>query len=245
MKTHPTGPILGAAVLLAAVTSLPLQADIKPANNSLLNSDPEVVYVEEFTDREIELLVVKPALVYATKKGGRKLGTLKVNSKVTLLGFTENAYKVRGSATHGGVSGWVNPKLLGSKDKDFVENFQKIYERQKVVRELIANKEIAIGMSVEEVEAALGRPTKTKVRQTAKGKTGKWEFIQYEERDHYTYVRDPLSGRVFRQYSHTTQEELGKLVVEFENEVVTAIEESENNDGGKVRIITPPLVFGW
>ena len=32
---------------------------------------------------------------------------------------------------------------------------------------------------------------------------------------------------------------------EFENEVVSAIEESENNEGGKVRIVTPPLVFAW
>ena len=95
------------------------------------------------------------------------------------------------------------------------------------------------------VGASLGKPTKTKVRQTIKGKTGVWEFIQYEEQDHYQTVRDPLTGRVFRQYSHTTKEELGKIVLEFEGEVVTAIEETENNEGGKVKIVAPPLVFGW
>ena len=58
-----------------------------------------------------------------------------------------------------GVSGWVSPRLLGSKDKDFVENLKKVYERQKVVRELIAKHEVAIGMSVEEVGASLGKPT--------------------------------------------------------------------------------------
>ncbi len=212
---------------------------------SLLNDDPEVVYTGEFTDKKIELLVVKPTTVYSTKKGGRKLGVLKVDTKVTFIGMTEKAYKIRGTAIHGGVSGWVSPKALGSKDKDFVENFKKVYERQKVVRDLIARHEIAIGMSVEEVSAALGRPTKTKVRQTVKGKTGVWEFIQYEEQDHYQAVRDPVTGRVFRQYSHTTKEEIGKVVVEFENEVVTAIEESENNGGGKVKIVTPPLILAW
>ena len=213
--------------------------------SSLLNSDPDVVYTEEFTDKKIELLVLKPATVYATKKGGRKLGVLKVDTKVTLIGLTGKAYKIRGTATHGGVSGWVSPKALGSKDRDFVENFKKVYERQKVVRDLIARHEVAIGMSVEEVSASLGKPTKTKVRQTIKGKTGVWEFIQYEEQDHYQTVRDPLTGRVFRQYSHTTKEELGKIVLEFEGEVVTAIEETENNEGGKVKIVAPPLVFGW
>ncbi|MEC8941351.1 MAG: hypothetical protein VYC95_01365, partial [Verrucomicrobiota bacterium] len=167
------------------------------------------------------------------------------DTKVTFIGMTEKVYKIRGTAVHGGVSGWVSPKALGSKDKDFVENFKKVYERQKVVRDLIAKHEIAIGMSMEEVSAALGRPTKTKVRQTVKGKTGVWEFIQYEEQDHYQTVRDSLTGRVFRQYSHTTREEIGKVLVEFENEVVTAIEESENNGGGKVKIVTPPLIFGW
>ena len=229
--------------LLLCLPSLTF-ADLRE-KSSLLNSDPDVVYTEEFTDKKIELLVLKPATVYATKKGGRKLGVLKVDTKVTLIGLTGKAYKIRGTATHGGVSGWVSPKALGSKDRDFVENFKKVYESQKVVRDLIARHEVAIGMSVEEVSASLGKPTKTKVRQTIKGKTGVWEFIQYEEQDHYQTVRDPLTGRVFRQYSHTTKEELGKIVLEFEGEVVTAIEETENNEGGKVKIVAPPLVFGW
>ena len=108
-----------------------------------------------------------------------------------------------------------------------------------------ARHEIAIGLSVEEVSAALGRPTKTKVRQTVKGKTGVWEFIQYEKQDHYQTLRDPLTGGFYRRYSHTTREEIGKIVIEFENEVVTAIEESENNGDGKVKIVTPPLIFAW
>ena len=219
-------------------------ADVRD-KSSLLDSDPDVVYREEFTDKKIELLVLKPGTVFSTKKGGRKLGVLKVDTKVTLVGLTGKAYKIRGTATHGGVSGWVSPKVLGSKDKDFVENFKKVYERQKVVRDLIARHEVAIGMSVEEVSASLGKPTKTKVRQTVKGRTGVWEFIQYEEQDHYQSVRDPVTGRIFRQYSHTTKEELGKIVLEFEGEVVTAIEETENNQGGGVKIVTPPLVFGW
>ena len=231
-------------LLFSLLASVMATAELRE-KTSLLNNDPEVVYTGEFTDKKIELLVVKPAPVFATKKGGRKLGVLKVDTKVTFIGMTEKVYKIRGTAVHGGVSGWVSPKVLGSKDKDFVENFKKVYERQKVVRDLIAKHEIAIGMSMEEVSAALGRPTKTKVRQTVKGKTGVWEFIQYEEQDHYQTVRDSLTGRVFRQYSHTTREEIGKVVVEFENEVVTAIEESENNGGGKVKIVTPPLIFGW
>ncbi|NNM28609.1 MAG: hypothetical protein HKO57_03750 [Akkermansiaceae bacterium] len=231
---------------MALGLAVPVGAEVRKAPaRSLIDSDPEVVYVEEFSAKPIELLVVKPGAVYATKQGKRKLGNLKVDSKATLVGFDERAYKVRGTGQRGGISGWVSPQALGSKDKDFVENLKKVYRRQKDVRELIANQEVAIGMNLAEVSQSLGRPTKTKVRQTAKGQSGQWEFIEYEEIKHYQTLRNPATGGLYRQYTHTTVEELSKLVVEFENDVVTAIEESENNEGGRVRIVVPPIVFGW
>ena len=64
---------------------------------SLLDSEPDVVYTEEFTDKKIELLAIEPGVVYATKNGGRKLGVLKKNTKATLVGFTERAYKIQGA----------------------------------------------------------------------------------------------------------------------------------------------------
>lgn len=234
------------AFLLCIGWVLPLQAQIKKyERKSLIDSEPDVVYTEEFTENKIELLAIDSGVVYATKKGGRKLGILKKNSKAMLVGFTDKAYKIRGEATHSTISGWVSPKALASKDKDFVENLKKVYERQLEVRELIANHEVAIGMSMDEVAAAMGKPTKTKVRRTAKGQSGSWEFIEYEEVDHYQTLRDPYTGQIYRRRTHTTKEELSKLVVEFENDVVTAIEEEENNGGGQVRIVVPPLVVGW
>jgi superfamily II DNA helicase RecQ len=57
-----------------------------------------------------------------------------------------------------------------------------------------------------------------------------------------------FSDRTLRALSTekpATKEELNKLVVEFESDVVTAIEETENNEGGVVKIVVPPLVLGW
>jgi hypothetical protein len=62
---------------------------------------------------------------------------------------------------------------------------------------------------------------------------------------HYVTRIDPLSGQAFRQFSHITREETGKTVVEFEDGLVTALQEEENKGPGNVRIIVPPLVFGW
>ena len=56
---------------------------------------------------------------------------------------------------------------------------------------------------------------------------------------------DPATGAIYRQLSHVTQEEKSKTAVEFENGLVTAITESEDRKGGNVRIIVPPLIFGW
>jgi len=69
--------------------------------------------------------------------------------------------------------------------------------------------------------------------------------VDYEQVSHYTTVRDPVSGQLYRQLSHVTQEEKGKTVVEFENGVVASLEESEQRRGASVKIVVPPVVFAW
>jgi len=238
----------GKLLALGALVAAGMMSLAHGQRPSLLDSDPEVVYTEEFSEKKIELLVVKPGPVYSSKKGklgGTWLGQLKQDTKVELVGFNETAYKVRGTSDRGGVSGWVSPKILASKDKDFVENLQKVYRRQIDVRTLIANHEVAIGMSMEEASQSLGRPTKTKVRRTAKGQSGQWEFIEYDEISHYQTVVDPVTRQVYRQLTHVTKEEMSRLVVEFENDIVTATEESESREGGAVKVVVPPLVVTW
>jgi len=223
-----------------------LLATAAVALGSLLDQDPEVVYTEEFVEDGIKLLVVKPLRVFATKEGKGSRGRLKVNTKVELVGFNERAYQIRGTRSNGeGVSGWVSPKALAAKDPKFVEKFQQIYKRQLVVREMIENHEIAIGMTPEEVGKSLGEPTKTKVRRTAKGSNETWEFIEYEEVKHYATVRNPYTGGLVRQLVSTTKEEKSKTKVEFESGVATAIEESEDRTRGRVKSVAFPVVVAW
>ena len=232
-------------LLLVAAFVLPLNAEIKRERKSLLNSDPGVVYLEELVDPPIKLKVIKEAPVYADKEGNRRLGYLKANQSVTLEGMTEKVYRVRGQGTHNGIAGWVAPWAFSHPEKDFVDKLKQFYERQIAVTEIIEAKGIAIGMTLDEVAQSRGKPTKTSVRRTAEGETGSWEFIDYEEVKHYITRIDPVSGQAFRQLSHVTQVEKGKSVVEFANGIVTALEETENNSGGSVRIIVPPLVLNW
>ncbi|MBB5350307.1 hypothetical protein HNR46_000531 [Haloferula luteola] len=214
---------------------------------SLLDADPDVVYLDAHFQRPLRLWIIKAAPIYSDKQGQRKLGTVLPDQEVEIQAITERAYRV--SARTGGnkTIGWVGSGAFASKeDPDVSKNLTLFYQRQLEVERLIAEKRAAIGMTMDEVSRALGDPTKKKVRQTAEGRSGQWEFIDYEEVKHYTYVRDPATGNVFRRLSHVTQEEKGRTTVEFENELVTAIEKSESEEGsGRVKIVVPPLVFGW
>lgn len=217
-----------------------------PAQRSLLDSDPEVIYLANHVDRPVELRIIKEAPIFSDKEGKRRLGTVSTEQKVVLEAMTDRAYKITARTGGNKVNGWVAPWAFASKDPGFVDNLKKLYERQMAVAELIADHRAAVGMTLDEVSEALGKPSKTKVRQTESGRSGSWEFIDFDEVSHYTYHRDPLSGQTYRRFSHVTREEKGKTVVEFENGVVTAIEESENRSGvGGVRIVVPPVVWRW
>jgi hypothetical protein len=155
-------------------------------------------------------------------------------------------YRVRGKNARGEIVGWVAPWAFSSeKDPSFAENLKKFYARHMEVRELIAARQVAVGMTIDEVAKSLGKPTKTEMRRTSTGESGSWEFIQYEEVKHYINRIDPVTGGVFRQLSHITREEKSKTTVEFTDGLASAISESENNGPGNVKIIVPPLVFGW
>ena len=214
---------------------------------SLLDNDPEVIYLSQYSAKPIIFVAIEPANVYASKKGkaSRKLGTFKIGSKLQLVAMNENAYRVSGKGKHGKLSGWVSPNVLANKDPEFVDNLKKLYLRQMVINQLIANKEVAIGMTIEEVTQSLGKPTKKETKINQNGRTGKWEFITYEEQKHYHYVTDPVSRQVYKRLSHVTTEEKSKLTVEFANDVVTSVASMEDNGPSKVRIINPPIIFGF
>lgn len=232
--------------LVTTLVVLPVSAQSGHAERkSLLDADPEVVYLERTLKKPIELKVLKEAPVFANKDGQRRLGYLKADQKVRLEAVTEKVYRVRGQGTRNGISGWVAPWAFSSTDPKFIENLKHLYHRQIQVQKLIDSKQVAVGMTLDEVFLSLGKATKTSVRKTANGQSGRWEFIEYTEVKHYTTTVDPMTGGIYRQLAYVTQEEKGKTAVEFEDDVVSAVEESEERKGGQVRIVVPPLIFRW
>lgn len=230
-------------LLAASICILPLQAQERP---SLLNNDPELIYFEEIQDEKIMLKVAEDTRLFRDKKGQSVARILKAGDVVQLIAMNDRAYRVRGGTNYHGYVGWVNPHHMASKDPEFVTNLKTFYARELEVRDLIAKQEVAIGMTSDEVVRSLGEPTKTSVRVDAESQTSLWEFITYEELDHFTTYRDPLSGSFVRRFSHTTREESGKVSVAFQDDLVTSIERTETQEGaGRVKIIARPIVLRY
>jgi hypothetical protein len=231
--------------IIATCLVFPLEAQIKRVERkSLLDSDPMVVYLDQTLKQPIDLKVIKEAPVFSDREGKHRLGTLKADQTVRLEALTDRIYRVRGQGTHNGIAGWVAPWAFSSTDPDFVANLKLLYERQIQVQTLIANRQVAVGMTLDEVSLSLGKPIKTTLRKTATGQSGRWEFIEYEDVKNYTTEIDS-QGNTYRRLASITRVEKGKTAVEFENDIVSAIEESEDHQGGNVKIIIPPLIFRW
>lgn len=233
------------SVLFSFALTLASHGQIKKDKESLLESEPGVVYLNQVFDKPLKLNVIEQAQVFSDKDGKHRLGFLKADQIVELEGMTEKAYRVRGKGTNDGIAGWVSPKAFSHSDSEFIEKLKKIYERQISVNEIIKNKGLAIGMTTREVELSRGKPTKTTMRVTPNGESGSWEYIDYDEIKHYITKVDPVSGQAYRQLSHVTREETGKTTVEFKDGAVSALEEMEDKGPGNVKIIVPPIVFGW
>lgn len=212
-----------------------------PGGKSSLSREPGAIYFEDFTDKRVELLAIRQDPIYATTHRKRALGVLKKARKVIVLAMTEKQYFIRGMALHGQVKGWVFPSSLASLDKDFVANLRALYERQKVVEDLIKNHQIALGMTTDEVVASMGRPGRKHSKLDKGGRSDVYDYVTYERVPQYQTRRDAY-GNLIRQ-KYYIKVESGKLAVTFKNEVVESIEETEGNPlgGGGAKIVPIPI----
>ncbi len=231
--------LVGFALLFGFMSPRTAVAQLGKSN---LHQEEGGVYLEGMLDKPIQLKVIKPSPVYSSLRGERWLGNLVPGHPATLLAISDKAYRIRGRARQGQVAGWVSPKALQGIDDKLVKNLKKLVERELLVRDLISKKQVAMGMTVDEVEKSLGRPDNRSSKVTKEGREDKVEYITYE-RVAQTVTRPDRFGRLF-QSTVFVRVPVGKLTIEFEDEVVTSIEEAEgDNVAGKVTVVPAPILL--
>jgi hypothetical protein len=218
---------LALPALAIAVSNLPREAG--------------AIYLEDLALKPVKLVTVGEAGVLSKPGDGRFLGTIRRGSNVELLAVTDDAFRVRGQAQQGGVVGWVDMKTVQPVKAEFLESLKKNAKLKAAVDELIDKSEVALNMTPEEVTASLGKAQKKTSKLDAEGRKDVWEFVRYARVPQETTGYD-RQGRLVRNVIYV-KVPAGKLTVNFDNGLVSGLEQSEGNTDvqAPIRLIPAPI----
>lgn len=213
--------------------------------SSLLAPEPGTISVEDLLKKPVMLKVQQESPIYTRSTMEQAIGSIPPGTQVKLVGLSDTGYRVRGRARHGDVSGWMRASDVLSPDPNLVPNLKKLHQRQTEVEALIQAKQIALGMTGEEVHASLGKPNRKSSKLNASGKEEKLEYVVYDRIPQYNTGFDAL-GRPVQTVTYI-KVETGSMSVNLKDNVVDSIEETKGNPlgSGGVKIVPGPIFFNW
>lgn len=208
---------------------------------SALAPEPGTINVEDLLPQPLRVKIAQECPIYFHATFDRAAGSMAPGTIVTLIGLSDTAYRVRGRARHGDVAGWVRPVDVISPDPNLAANLKKMYERQQQVADLIGKHQVALGMTLEEVGEALGKPTRKSSRVTAAGRQDRLEYAIWDKVPQVTTMQDQF-GRLVQTVVYV-KVEVGTLSIGFKDNIVESIDETKGNPlgGGAVKIVPGPV----
>lgn len=217
------------------------------SSHAELSRETGAIYLEDVLEPEqrVILRVIHPAPIYYQLDGKRRLGTLRLGFDAEIVAISQKAYMVRAKAQHADVKGWISPQALQAHNgADFVKVLGQLYQRQLVVQQLIEKRQVALGMTLREVQRSLGNPDRINSAIDVNGKQDTLEYVTYER------VAQPVTrfdefGVPFTDIVYVSVE-VGKVAIGFNDEVVQSINhmEAARNCGSGITLLPPPpLVF--
>ncbi len=235
------------------------------ATSSPIIREPGAIYLSDFGEKPLRMKLLRAAPCFFDAGMTRYAGTLRFPQSVRVEAFLENVCRIRGEARQGGVAAWIPYTELEPLPENLLTNLQEAEERRQTVEGLIAQNEVAIGMTEDEVSRSVGKPQKKTKRAEKDAVRQVWEYIRYE------LVPQTTVGPSFRQTiinvppgtntpggtiitggnrltSSTVYVKVpvGKLSIAFLDGVVESLEQSEGTlTGGQVSVVVPPLEVIW
>jgi hypothetical protein len=225
------------------------------------------IYLSDFQEKLPRFRLAGPAPCYFEVSMQRYAGTLRFPQAVQLDAISAGGLlRVRGNAQQGGVAAWIEPHYVTGLPENYLEVAARAEQRRRDVEELIARKEVAIGMSLDEVTRSLGKPQKRSSKTGPEGSTQTYEYVKYKliPQTVYTpsYVQSLTGSRpdpraklervVVRSgygYDASTvylKVPVGTTTVGFVNGLVERVEESEGTlTGANASIVVPPINLVW
>jgi hypothetical protein len=236
--------LLGSTLPMPSAAQLPASSLNTRRNTSKLADEPGTITVEGLLPKPIAVKIPAEVTIYYNADFQRPLGTMAPGTIVTLVALGDTAYRVRGRARHGDVSGWLKPTDVIHPDPNLHANLKKVYDRQIQVAALIAKNEVALGMTQDEVSQSLGKPTRTTSKVSAQGRDDTFEYAVFERVPQTVTGRDAI-GNIVQSIVYV-KVETGTLSIHFKNAIVDSIEEKLGHPlgNGGIKIVVPP-VFVW
>lgn len=236
-------PLLAVLFVVAQLSPAQVVTSSPRNKSSLQTTDPGTFSVEGMTPRPIVVKVQIESPIYPSSKGQGAIGSFAPGTLVTLIAMSDTAYRVRGRARHGDVAGWIRQADVLSADPNLAANLKKLFERTQKVAALIEKNQVAMGMTKQEVQASLGRPSRTSAKINATGKEERLEYSVFDKVPQTTTGRDAF-GQIVQTVIYV-KVEVGTLAVSFKDDIVSEIEETKGNPlgGGSVQVVPPPFMF--
>ncbi|NLT69663.1 MAG: hypothetical protein GXX91_03075 [Verrucomicrobiaceae bacterium] len=212
-------------------------------SKSDLIQEKGAIYLEIMLDEEVPVRVTQSAAIYSTLQGDRWLGNTLPNQNAVLLAVSDKAYRIRARAQQGQVAGWVSKSAVEGLPEGFEANLREFHERYLIVSELIEEQQVALGMTMAEVIASIGPPDKRQSKVTNESRADSLEYISYQ-RVPQTVMSVDAFGRSFATTRYV-EVESGRVQIEFTDDTVTAISESEGLNFSNARglITVPPPIY--
>jgi len=184
-----------------------------------------VIYLSDFLNQPTKLPLRERTECFFNKEMDRHAGTLRFPQTVEVLAIYEEVCRVRGMAQQGQVVAWIPIKAVDGLTPERLAELRAMDERQRMIEKLIANNEVAIGMTIDEVRRSLGRPQRVTNQANADGTVQILEYIQYQTIVRQVTVNTPL-GPILQNV--TERVPVGTMKIRCKDNIVIELEKTES-----------------